>query len=378
VNAVRGRVEGADQAALREELRRALGRQWTEARALELADVGSDVIEETAARIDDAVSVRGLSTPEDAGGQGGTWVEAVIAAEELGASLAPSHILGDTAATFLLRMCDDARALDLLAGAVDGSRCTVLVAGQDARWTGGAAAATDGRVSGHWSHVPDVAGAGILLAPVVRNGVLAVAVARIEDSVATGPTVRIAATRSPDAFRPLRHVTLDAHPCDVITLPNPEEALLGASAIGAVVLAAEMLGGAAACLARTVEYTTSRVQFGRPIATFQALKHRIAGVVVSLEAARSVTYRAAERAVVATGPADPEFIMLARAAKAAASDALRLAADEAIQMHGGMGFTWEIPAHLYLKRWAGSAPLLGRPAEHRRLMLQSEMAGRKP
>lgn len=128
-----------------------------------------------------------------------------------------------------------------------------------------------------------------------------------------------------------------------------------------IALASEMVGGAQALLDSTVAYAKLRVQFGRVIGSFQAIKHRLADLLLELEFARSAAYRACELAA-----EDPLPLREAAAmAKALASDAFMLAAREAVQLHGGIGFTWEHDTHLYFKRAQGSSVLLGSAAEHR-------------
>ena len=137
------------------------------------------------------------------------------------------------------------------------------------------------------------------------------------------------------------------------------DALERTSALAALLLAAEQLGGAQQCLDLTLAYVAERTQFGQPIAAFQAVKHRCAEMMVRIEATRSAVYGAAALATAAQ--ATHELLMEAGAAKAQASEAFFFCAQEAIQLHGGVGFTWEYDPHLYFKRaqagghWLGSA-----------------------
>jgi alkylation response protein AidB-like acyl-CoA dehydrogenase len=128
-----------------------------------------------------------------------------------------------------------------------------------------------------------------------------------------------------------------------------------------VLLAAEQVGGAERCLEMSVDYAKTRQQFGRPIGSFQAIKHKLADVFVRVESARSAAYYAAW--VAATRPA--ELATAAAMAKASASEAYFLAASESIQVHGGIGFTWEHDAHLLFKRARASEALFGDPSVHR-------------
>jgi alkylation response protein AidB-like acyl-CoA dehydrogenase len=157
---------------------------------------------------------------------------------------------------------------------------------------------------------------------------------------------------------------------DNIVLPS--DAILGIAesagpaidrtlAIGAGLLASEQTGGADFCLASTVEYAGQRVQFGRPIGSFQAVKHTLADMMVKVETARS----AAQYAAAAIDEDDEELFEATSVARAWCSDAYRFCAAEAIQLHGGIGFTWEHHAHLYFKRARSSSTWLGDPALHR-------------
>jgi alkylation response protein AidB-like acyl-CoA dehydrogenase len=130
-----------------------------------------------------------------------------------------------------------------------------------------------------------------------------------------------------------------------------------------IALAAEQVGGAARCLEMAVDYAKVRTQFQRPIGSFQAIKHRCADMLVDLESARSASLHAAR--VASSGATDDELAIAARMAKAFCSDAFLRVAGETIQIHGGIGFTWDHDAHLFFKRAKSSSQLLGTPAHHR-------------
>jgi alkylation response protein AidB-like acyl-CoA dehydrogenase len=136
--------------------------------------------------------------------------------------------------------------------------------------------------------------------------------------------------------------------------------------LAAIALANEMVGGAQMVLETAVDYAKTRVQFGRPIGSFQAIKHKCADMLVEVELAKSAAGYAAAAAV----EGDEELPALASLAKSLVSDAYRHAAAESIQIHGGVGFTWEHDAHLYFKRAKGSEVLLGDPSHHRELLAQ--------
>ncbi len=136
--------------------------------------------------------------------------------------------------------------------------------------------------------------------------------------------------------------------------------------LAAIALAAEQLGGAQRCLDMSVEYAKQRIQFGRPIGSFQAIKHKCADMLLRVESARSATYYAGWAASVD----DPELPALASLAKAYCSDTYFQCAAEAIQIHGGVGFSWEYDVHLYFKRAKSSETLLGDATYHRELVAQ--------
>ena len=150
------------------------------------------------------------------------------------------------------------------------------------------------------------------------------------------------------------------------------EAGAGAAALSrtfdhaAIALANEMVGGAQALLDSAVAYAAMRVQFGRAIGSFQAIKHKCADMLLDVELAKSAAYYAAQ----AEADGDPQTPSLASLAKAAAADAYMRTAANTIQVHGGIGFTWDHDTHLWFKRAKSSEVLLGDPNHHRELMLQ--------
>jgi alkylation response protein AidB-like acyl-CoA dehydrogenase len=136
--------------------------------------------------------------------------------------------------------------------------------------------------------------------------------------------------------------------------------------LAAVALAAEQVGGAQRVLDMAVDYAKVRVQFDRPIGSFQAIKHKCADMLVDVESARSTAHHAAQ----AAADADDELPVLACLAKAYCSDAYSHGAAQNVQIHGGIGFTWDHPAHLYLKRAKSSELLFGDADYHRELLAQ--------
>jgi alkylation response protein AidB-like acyl-CoA dehydrogenase len=160
-------------------------------------------------------------------------------------------------------------------------------------------------------------------------------------------------------------VSLDDVPARQIAVGADAEAAVAAGlAAGAAVLAAEQLGLAQRCLDMTVAYLKERRQFARPIGSFQALKHRLADLWTSITLARA----ASRYAAACLADEDPDAPVAVALAKSACSEAAVAAAQECVQMHGGIGFTWEHPAHLYLKRAKASSVQLGTPGAHRAVL----------
>ncbi|MER7836312.1 acyl-CoA dehydrogenase family protein [Streptomyces sp. NPDC096040] len=317
----------------------------------------------------------GLALPETYGGAGCSATEVALAAEELGRALAPSPFLATAvlAAPLLLALGTDAQRAELLpriadggltaALAVPGTRLGTALAltgpgGGD--WAGGgrAGGVQARREGGRWQlygeadQVLDGHSAGLLLVPAhargyARSRVLLFLVAGDADGVVRTRRTTLDPTR-PQARIQLRHVV--AEPVgDEDTDIRPALAALGDSV--AAVLAGEAVGAADRALERTVEYVKQREQFGRAIGSFQAVKHRLADVYVAVRAARSAACYAAWATV--------HGERVGGVALAQALEALRTAAAEGIQLHGGIGFTWEHEAHLYFKRAAGDELLFG-------------------
>jgi alkylation response protein AidB-like acyl-CoA dehydrogenase len=220
----------------------------------------------------------------------------------------------------------------------------------------GEAALVDGLVRGVFHYVPEAHIATVIvLAASDVDGQRLVAVDAGDAAVEPQPTM--------DALRRLCTVRLNRAP---VTVAGPagkgNAALQSARLYGATALAHELLGVAQACLDMSVRHAKTREQFGRPIGVYQAVSHRCVDMFVALELARSHAYYAAW----AVQEEAPDAALAASQAKAAASDAAVACAQGAIQVHGGIGFTWEHDLHLYLRRaWSG-ATLLGTASDHRR------------
>lgn len=268
------------------------------------------------------------------------------------------------AAQSLLASGDETACRDLLPGIAEGSTiATLAVAEDDGRWEPDGIAVRARREGAGWlldgtkSYVIDGHLAGLLLVAARAPGGLALLAV---DGAAPG-LVRTALPAL-DQTRRLARLEFAGTPARLIGAAGAASAALSrALDVAAVALAAEQLGGAQRVLEMSVAHAKVRRQFGRPIGGFQAIKHKCADMLVAVESARSAVLHAA-------GTADEYPAALPAAAslaKAYCSDAYFHAAAETIQIHGGIGFTWEHDAHLYFKRAKSSQVLLGTPAQHR-------------
>jgi len=260
------------------------------------------------------VGAAALVVPEELGGAGGQLADAAVVLEELGKALVPTPLLGTVLAELALLAADepDAQALEQLAEG--GAIGTVVF--------------DDGyAVNGDLADI--VVGA--------RDGQL-----QRWTEFSAEPLTTMDPTRRLGRITAAQTTPIGADP--------------GIADYAAILLAAEQVGAATRCLDLTVQYTKDRVQFGRPIGSFQALKHRMADLYVAISAAR---------AVVDDALTEPSATSAALA-RVVASEAFSKVAGEAVQLHGGIAITWESDIQLYFKRAHGSSQLLGQPAEHLR------------
>ncbi|MFE3188465.1 acyl-CoA dehydrogenase family protein [Nocardia sp. NPDC059240] len=294
-----------------------------------------------------------LAIPESAGGVGASWREAAIVAEELGRAVAPVPFLGSSgvATALLLELGQNV----LLAAVADGGFvATVAVPFNTASGDRfGDLEVRDGKLYGTVRSVADATMPYVFLVPAGD------AIYRV-DSHADG--LQSTEVVSLDMTRPLVDLVFDGVEAELLAEGEAARAAMdSALRIGAVLLASEQLGLAERCLEMALEYLRIRRQFGRLIGSYQAIKHRVADLWVQLTQARAVARYAAECA--ATGSED--LPIAASLAQAHCSVVAQQIAEECVQFHGGIGFTWEHPAHLYLKRAKSSAIAMGTPERHR-------------
>ena len=291
------------------------------------------------------IGVAALAIPEHYGGAGAGLAEVCVVLAELGRTLTPAPLLGSAVlcGEALLRTGNDEACERLLPGIAAGTTLAAL-AWSDGDWSPGLTASATG-LDGRAHYVFDGDLADVLLA-----------VARTADGIGLFEVpvegVRRERVTTLDPTRRLAVVDFAAAPARRLDIGGFGEQLPQLLDTAVVAVAAEQVGAAARALELTVEYTKQRRQFGRPIGSFQALKHRMADVHVHVEAARSAL-------CAALVDGDAEAVATA---KVVCGEAFAHAAAEMIQLHGGIAITWEHDAHLYFKRAHGTALLFGGPA----------------
>ncbi|MFI1582099.1 acyl-CoA dehydrogenase family protein [Embleya sp. NPDC020630] len=351
-------------------------------RAVMATETGYDA--EVWRRVCEQTGLAGLAIPEQYGGVGFGFTELVVALEEMGRALFPSPFLASSVLTAyaLLHAGDEAARAEYLPGLAAGETLGALALAEPGRRDVRAvemAARADGdgggwRLDGVKTHVIDGLIADLIVVGArVEGGSAATPYKggggrRVGGDLALFTVDRDAAglTRTAlptlDQTRKQARLTFADTPARLLGAVGADAALERVLALAEIAVAAEAVGGAGRCLEATVEYTKGRVQFGRPIGSFQAIKHRCADLYVEVETARSALYYAAWAATEAeaSGLGSPgELAVMAPLAMTTATAAYRHVAEEMIQLHGGVGFTWEYDCHLYLKRAITSAHLLG-------------------
>jgi len=317
------------------------------------------------------LGLQSLIIPEEYGGQGFGYVELTVVLEEMGKFLlcAPFFSTVVLASNALIHSGDDAAKKAHLPGIASGETiATVAFTEPNGKWDESgieATAAKDGdtwKISGTKMFVLDGHTADLVLVA-ARTG------AGVSIFAVSGDAAGLTRTGLATMDQTRKQAKLE--------FDGVEGTLVGAEGGGwdllatvldlaAVALAAEQVGGAQQCLDMSVEYAKVRVQFGRPIGSFQAIKHKCADMLLEVESAKSAAYYAGWCA----SEMNDELPSVASLAKAYCSEAYFHAAAENIQIHGGIGFTWEHPAHLYFKRAKSSELLFGDPTYHRELLAQ--------
>ncbi|MGW7408888.1 acyl-CoA dehydrogenase family protein [Streptomyces sp. NPDC054833] len=301
----------------------------------------------------EGMGLAGLLVPEAQGGQGASHREAAVVLEELGRAVAPvPYLTSAVVATEALLACGDE---DLLGRLASGRTIGVLAVALHT--APGAALRTvrveDGRLHGELTGIADAAAADVLLVPAADGGLYAVGA----DAVTVTPQTSL------DLTRPVATVTLDG--AAGRRLGDAEPAVRRALRAGAGLLASEQLGVADWTLTETVRYLKERKQFNRQVGGFQALKHRLAQLWLEVVNLRAAARKSAD--ALSTGE-DAEVSVAV--AQAYASGVAVHAAEEALQLHAGIGMTWEHPIHLYLKRAKADSIAYGTAGAHREALAE--------
>src|SRR5579864_6138937 len=328
-------------------------------------------------QLSEELALPGIHIPEQYGGAGFGMVELCIVAEEFGRALlcAPYFSTAVLAANAIMNAGTDAQKSAFLPDIAKGARlATLAITEPDGNWdpagikTVATRDADRFRLDGAKSYVVDGHIANLLIvaarAP-ATTGLEGLALFTL-DANASGVARRL--LESMDPTRKIARIDFRGAHADLLgNLDDGAKPILRTLDQAAIALANEMVGGAQTLLGSAVDYSKLRVQFGRTIGSFQAIKHRLADMLLEVELAKSAAYYAAQ----AAATDDPEWPALACLAKAAAADTYLRAAVECIQFHGGIGFTWDNDTHLWFKRAKSSEVLLGDAQYHRELMLQN-------
>ncbi len=341
----------------------------TEVRRLMATDEGYDpaVWDQMA----NELALQGLGIPEEFGGQGYGPVELYVVFEEMGAALfcSPYFSTVALAANAVLFVGSDEDKATYLPGIASGETiATVALTDDSGQWdlaatsTSAAASGSGFALNGVRSYVTDGNVASVIFVPAVTSKGLSLFAVKGD---AEGVTRAVLPTM--DQTRKQSRIEFNNATATLVGVEGAAlEGLQTMLQVAAAALAAEQVGGAQRVLNNSVEYAKNRVQFGRPIGSFQAIKHKCADMLLDVESAKSAAYYAAW----AAQERNDELPIAASLAKSFCSEAYFHCAAENIQIHGGIGFTWEHHAHLYFKRAKSSELFLGDPSYHRELLAQ--------
>ncbi len=360
-----------EQLQLRESVRRYLNDHGTVLRTRELMDDPEGFDQPSFQGLFNELGVGGVHVPEEFGGAGLGYVELCIVLEEMGRSLFPSPYLSSSvlAANAVLLAGTLEQKADLLPPIASGGQVATVALYEESNLTdigNVTQCVVDNSFTGVKSFVTDghVADQIILVAKHAANpnGKPKFWLSRSDD-----PGITCTSMTSIDTTRRISRVSFENVKVEPLGDVEADFSVFDQFIDFALVaLANEMVGGAQWLLESCVDYANNRVQFGRPISSMQAIKHKCADLLLEIELAKSGAYRAAQ----AIADDDPALPVYASIAKAAANDAYMLAAADAIQIHGGIGFTWDNDTHLWFKRAKSSQVLLGTSEIHRDQMLE--------
>ncbi len=349
---------------LRQTVRRFLENESGEQTVRKLMETDRGYDARTWERMASELSLLGLIIPEQHGGAGLGPVELGIVMEEMGRVLFCGPYLSTAVlgAAALLHIADDASKAKLLPAIASGKAiATLAFVEEHGRWDAESIAlraTRDGskwKLSGVKDYVLDGAIADIVLVAARTDNGLGLFLVEGKFERASLPTL--------DLTRKLARLSFSDTPAALLSgSGDVTVATKHVLALAAAMLAAEQVGGAQRCLELSTEYAKTRLQFGRPIGSFQAIKHKCADMLVETELARSAAYNAV---FAAAENDDAQLQSAAQIARSYCSEAYFRAAADNIQIHGGMGFTWEASAHLYFKRAQASSMMFGDPIDER-------------
>lgn len=359
-----------EQQALRDAARQFFAEQFSSEAVREQMSTSRGFDDAVWRRMATELGLQGLALSDEHGGAGASFVEQLVVAEEMGRALvgAPYFSTVMLAAAAVAVSGDGAAQKNLFPGIADGSIVATLSL-LDARGgidsTGQSITATPSPegfiLDGTGYFVPDghVAHKIFIIAATPAGPSLFVVDAQ-------APGISIAELETVDLTRKQAHLSFDKAPADLVGREGSGSDIIDRTVdLALIALAAEQLGGAQRCLEMSVEYATIRSQFGRKIGSFQAVKHRCADMLIAIEVARSAVYHAVMLAADPVTADSEELRLAAPMAKALASEAYTFAARQNIQLHGGIGCTWEHDAHLHYRRAHASTVFLGGIEEQR-------------
>jgi len=365
-----------EQEALRETVAQFLGGKSPSSEVRRLMETTEGYDESVWKQMGEQMGLQGLHIPEEYGGQGYTFVELGIVLEEMGKVLlcAPYFATVCLAANAILNVGSDAQKKDLLPGIASGETIATLAFTEPSgKWGADGIGMTyessgDGfTLSGEKMFVLDGHNADLIVVVARKSGTSGTEGLSFFTVRGDADGLTRTALETMDMTRKQAKLEFSGVKADLLGEEGSGwDALSKTLDQAAVCLSSEMVGGAQQVLDMSVDYAKVRVQFGRPIGSFQAIKHKCADMLLEVESAKSAAYYAAW----AAAEDNEELPVVASLAKAYCSDAYFHCAAENIQIHGGIGFTWEHDAHLYFKRAKSSETYLGDATYHRELLAQ--------
>ncbi|MGI9477120.1 MAG: acyl-CoA dehydrogenase family protein [Hyphomicrobiaceae bacterium] len=365
-----------EQAEFRTMLRRFLEDKspTTEVRRLMATDAGHD--RQVWHQLSQDLGLTAIHIPEAYGGQGFGVSELAIAVEEMGRALLCAPYFASTvmAATAIMKAGSETQKQALLPGIAAGETIATLALAEDSgQWNvegiAMTAAVSGGKATldGRKSFVLDGASADLLVVAARRPGSSGSDGVSLFTVAGDAPGIDRTLLKSVDATRKIARITFTGVEAELLGDEGAAADALGETLdVAAICLANEMAGGAERLLEDAIDYAKMRVQFGRSIASFQSLKHKAADMLLDVELAKSAAYYAAA----AVDDGDEDVPAMASLAKAGAADAYMQTAIHAVQIHGGIGFTWDNDTHLWFKRAKSSEVFLGGSAYHRERLMQ--------